>query len=318
MADSLIDVLVSTPVIVPLSGAMAMIIMSALVGALVWGILLAAWPEFRRVELSSGSGGGGGKGGGGGGGGRSNTEMLIVYTFPGIATFFGSTVALFSSTVDDVVNSLAQVLSGDIISKLFLLALAVVAGYTIQNHDIVAQQLVTFQACTVNDYLDWGKEIVNLGRFGAGTLWPGFVNVPMFFLHGLLHVALHVVRDCVLESNPWQIVLDVFTGLYTFLREFFIAWGDWLDMDRLLTERVELIPAFTALGNVPAAFGAVLNCTCQVWHRPSPPLLTTSPLVHWQSSAKALGDYTGRELCPHLGLWGQYVCARVPGNLPVH
>lgn len=253
MSDSLITFLVNTPIVIPLAGAATAVIITALIGLLVWGLLLMCWPDFRLVVLSSG---------GGGGKQRNNTATLVIVTFPGIASFFAGTVALFTNTVEDLVNSLAQLLSGDIVRFAALLVLGVLAGYTIQNHDVVAKQLTLFQTRNLNDILDWGKEILNLLRFGAGAVWPGFVNVPWFFLHGLAHVALHVVRDCLLESEPWAIVTDVVVDLATAIKEWFLAWKVWLDAGDLIHGRPDFVPAYTALGDVPGALGGIVNCTC--------------------------------------------------------
>ncbi len=251
MSDLATLFFLNVPTVLPLVAAAMAICLATVLGILVLVIRVIASKSFRQVTIN-----------GGGETGRSPATMIFLVSVPGFGSFFGDSFALVVTGIDDLANSVGQLLSGDIFRLVAAVVLAVFAGYVLRHHDVAAQQWAIFHTCTFNDIVDWVKEILNLVRFGAGTVWPGSVNPFMFFTHGLLHIVIRVVRDCTLENEPWTVITNVFVHLGTAIREFFSALGDFFAAGDLLHGRPDFVPAFTALGDVPSGTGEILNCTC--------------------------------------------------------
>ena len=140
--------LLDTPLLLAFLGILVAFFFSALLTLLLYAILLAAWDEFRTTQF-----------GGASGKEYHNTATVLLVTFPGLNTFVGDSLVLIKTSVTDLINAVSQLFSADALRLAALVALGIGAGYAITNDAAVKQQFVVFQTCTMNDLLDWGKEV---------------------------------------------------------------------------------------------------------------------------------------------------------------
>jgi hypothetical protein len=225
--------------------------------ALSWLLLVAFYPGFGDAvafTLASDNN-------------ENESKTLFIVWLPAISYLLGA-VSTFSQADKNLIDSLRNLLTSDLIRFLVLLLIGLFIGAVwLPFHNVVIRETGELYTCTVYPVIGLVLEFAN-----AGTLIAAVLSPIWNLLYGPWHVILgktlilRVLIDCQISQggqNTFQTVLAIAETFAQGVLQIVFAITDWLANPDRFTSPVFFAPGLTTLLSIFNIVAGLFDCVCE-------------------------------------------------------
>jgi len=250
----------ATPFLIPFLGLAGFVILFSILLLFLWIVAVVVMTPIRAPAADPGNGTD--QTASGNGAGNTSTIVIVQAYIPGFGLLMGSYTIVLQQFAG-IFTSLQAFATAEFLQFIFAALMASASIALLQFGGQFATELYTIYQCNVLPLINPVLLLANLANFLLGIVWPSVTFYFSWMFGTSLFLFIRVMAVCT-AANFESILTKLVFDIGVFLELLFSAIFNFIgDQSALVSDEVDLVPAFSQLGVVISDVSIVLNCSCQ-------------------------------------------------------
>lgn len=230
------------PMVVPLVSLTLVMAITAIAIILMIGITFLVDSDFQVAIAMTGEG------------------SVLVYFMPAVAQTMSEGAVVVTSSYD-LIRSIAEFLKSDALKLILVALLAAICVYGLENQDQLQNSIWTLWTTDpVLSYRHLFLHLFNLANLAASSAMPAY-NAYSGFTMSRLTMLYKTMKSCAKDTIT-STLETLIVQIAELIGELAEALSDFFMQD-LLVARINLIPAFSKIGQIGTVVNIYLDCGCR-------------------------------------------------------